>query len=136
MGCCNSHPGEKFEGINPPQDLGELENDKEFIENVTKIQAHIKGHQYRKNLRETNSEEINIHKPKEEFAKPCDYSQIPRNPIAMQTLQKFGPYKIKKNNPDFANLPKLGPHSFENGTVYVGQWNFWQKIWLRDTELE
>ena len=106
MGCCNScHGNEKDIGLKP-QELFDLGQDREFVENVTKIQAHIRGHQIRKNLKPSNEEE-EIHKPGEDVAKPCEFSSIPQNPIVQKIYKKLGPFKVEKNK-EFQNLPKLG----------------------------
>ena len=105
MGCCNNKPishGEyNIKTLDNPK--SQFINSKENLDQVTKIQAHIRGYKVRKNL----NQDENIHCPKPNIAVLIDDSLIPKNQITLEILDKVEEIIYEKKR-DYENYPKLG----------------------------
>ena len=145
MGCCASHPPPDasltLSPAPPPPEDPELEK------NVTKIQAHFRGHKVRKNNRNEDDikkenevfpcvnediqsspkeEKCNEHAPSSEIAKKIEEWPKIKNAQVEQTLKKVGEVDKREK----VELPVLGPYELENGAVYWGQWKLGREIFF------
>lgn len=107
-----------------------IKEDKELVQNVTKIQAIYRGHQVRKGAKDKDGKEIeeehhknNEHEPEYSFARLIDTMPNVKNNQVLIAVDKLGDFDYGTSKKEFKELPILGPYEIlENGSVYHGQW--------------
>eukprot|EP01016_Furgasonia_blochmanni_P028770 TRINITY_DN3026_c0_g1_i1.p1 TRINITY_DN3026_c0_g1~~TRINITY_DN3026_c0_g1_i1.p1 ORF type:complete len:495 (+),score=24.96 TRINITY_DN3026_c0_g1_i1:64-1548(+) len=62
------------------------------------------------------------HAPHPEVARPINAVPDFFNPHLAKIKAKLGPFSYESPDPSLKDLPTLGPHEYDNGAVYVGQW--------------
>ncbi|EGR28088.1 IQ calmodulin-binding motif family protein, putative [Ichthyophthirius multifiliis] len=125
MGTCNTYFQEKQEidPYNVPQESQpiKLDNIEESQQKVIKIQAHVRGHQQRKQVEELKlkeSEDI----PPTEIATPFYGTFEPQKDIVLKVLQENPKFNWPARA-EFKNLTRLAPYKIiKNEAIYKGQW--------------